>query len=116
MEHKKINDKRRLLQEEYPANLLKAIFGASEVELPVEITFETLTGLEAAVSTLSIREQNLLHLRYRERKTLRELGAVFYITPSRVRQVELAALRKLRKPTRWQMITPHTHDTQGVRV
>lgn len=108
--------KRLILKEEYPGNLIKAIIGASKLVSPAEITSETRAGLEDAISTLSHREQNLLHLRYKDRKTLKEISVLFYVTPGRVRQVESAALRHLRKPERLQKIIQHTHDTKGVML
>ena len=94
-----------ILKEDYPQNLIKAAMAHMEIEPPVEYTPEILAGIECAIKTLSNREQNLLYLRYAQRKTLKEIGEFFGVSPERVSQIERAALRHLRKPDRWKFIT-----------
>jgi len=56
--------------------------------------------IAAALNTLAYREREIIRLRYglagKERHTLAEIGEVFAITRERVRQIELAALSKLK--------------------
>ena len=57
-----------------------------------------------AMETLSSRERRILTLHFgldgKEPKTLREVSTEFNLTSERIRQIEFAALRKLRHPTR----------------
>lgn len=60
--------------------------------------------LEEVLETLTLRERNVLRLRYgledgRER-TLEDVGKIFGVTRERIRQIEAKALRKLRHPAR----------------
>ncbi len=57
---------------------------------------EQLDRLSAALSTLTEREQLILHLYYREELTLREIGLVLDIGESRVCQLHSRAMLKLR--------------------
>ncbi|WP_461811542.1 sigma-70 family RNA polymerase sigma factor [Faecalimonas sp.] len=64
--------------------------------------------LEAALNTLTEREQNIIRLRFglddgRER-TLEEIGQQYNVTRERIRQIEEKALRKLRHPSRTRKI------------
>ena len=65
--------KRKILKEDYPHNLILAAISFWQLEAPAEYTPEVLAGIESAIGTLSNREQNLLHLRYKEGKTLKEI-------------------------------------------
>ncbi|MBQ9695903.1 MAG: RNA polymerase sigma factor RpoD [Oscillospiraceae bacterium] len=60
--------------------------------------------LEEVLSTLTDREANVLRLRFGlidgRARTLEEVGAQFYVTRERIRQIEAKALRKLRHPSR----------------
>ena len=60
--------------------------------------------LEAAMSTLSAREREVLKLRFGledgRTRTLEEVGKIFSVTRERIRQIEAKALRKLRHPKR----------------
>jgi RNA polymerase sigma factor (sigma-70 family) len=52
------------------------------------------------LSTLTPREERLLRLRFFYNKTLREIGLLFNVNSERVRQIEAKALRKLKHPSR----------------
>ncbi len=60
--------------------------------------------LEKAVSTLTLREQKVLRLRFglddNRPRTLEDVGKEFNVTRERIRQIEAKALRKLRHPSR----------------
>jgi RNA polymerase primary sigma factor len=57
-----------------------------------------------ALATLSPREEKVLRMRLgideNREHTLEEIGHEFYITRERIRQLEAAALRKLRRPSK----------------
>jgi RNA polymerase primary sigma factor len=64
--------------------------------------------VESVLLGLTAREQRVLELRYGLRGhrayTLKEVGKIFGLTRERVRQIEKEALRKLRHPSRAQML------------
>jgi RNA polymerase primary sigma factor len=62
------------------------------------------TALDAALSTLSSREERILRLRFWGGLTLEEVGTKFGLTRERIRQIEGQALRKLRHPTRSRLL------------
>ena len=99
-------NKKELLKEDYPMNLLLSIQEVSvyDFDIPVEISNDIRAGIQYAISTLEQREQEIIHLRYVERRTLSEISVHFSISPERVRQIEAVALRNLRMPSRWNYI------------
>lgn len=105
MANESTTDKRSILKEEYPRNLLLAIRGGWQQEEPTELTSDVLAGIEYALSTLNEREQLVLCRRYKEQKTLREIGEEIGVKQERSRQIETAALRKLRYPRNMRFIT-----------
>ncbi|MGH2387341.1 MAG: sigma-70 family RNA polymerase sigma factor, partial [Chloroflexota bacterium] len=64
--------------------------------------------LRDALATLSPREQMVLRLRFGlhdgEAHTLEEIGRVMRVTRERIRQLEMRALRKLRHPSRGELL------------
>ena len=80
------------LNEFYPFNLAAGLF-CEETEIYIP-------GIQAAVETLTEREQKVIYCRYRDRMTLQEVGWQHNVTTERVRQIEAKALRKLRHPTK----------------
>ena len=104
MDENRIAWKRRILLEEYPMNILKAIKDDSDRNLPDEITEENRSGLKCALSTLTEREQNILRYRYVDRLSLAEIGVIIGVNVERIRQIESHALRELRKHKNWYMI------------
>jgi RNA polymerase primary sigma factor len=62
------------------------------------------SGIADALAALDYREREILRLRFGLTDgypyTLSEVGAVFFVTRERVRQIEIAALRKLQQPSR----------------
>ena len=96
----KPKNRKKFLKEEYPYNLISTIIDESvwELSLPTEMTEDHLAGLEFAISQLDEREQTIIRLRYEQRQTFAEIGAVFNISVNRVSQVERKALRKLYHP------------------
>jgi RNA polymerase primary sigma factor len=66
--------------------------------------------LQAAISSLTPREQKVLTLRFGldggPGQTLKEVGREFNVTQERIRQMEAKALRKLRHPKRSKALRP----------
>ena len=64
--------------------------------------------VEDVLGTLSDRERDVLYMRYGlddgRTRTLEEVGNVFGVTRERIRQIEAKALRKLRQPSRANML------------
>lgn len=60
--------------------------------------------LDGVLSTLNPRERDVLRLRFGlddgRAKTLEEIGHIFKVTRERIRQIEAKAMRKLRQPSR----------------
>lgn len=84
----------------YPLNLLQALCPGSEREPPPNL----LASIEAQLDTLTERERQALHLRYRDGRTFskisEELGFSFECT----RQCVAKGIRKLRHPSRLRRI------------
>ena len=90
------------LRDEYPINLLKTI-AAEQTRFEFnadEITEDKLDGLAHIIASLSEREQQILQLRYQERKTLREIGEIVGVTLERIRSQEHSAIYRLASPSR----------------
>lgn len=80
----------------YPFNLVRGIFfGDKEEALKVYVP-----GLLTALETLTERERDVLIRRYCDKMTLRAIGEIHGVTPSRIRENEAKAIRKLRHPLR----------------
>ena len=91
------NDRKEVQDKEWPFNLIRAI--GLEVDDPLEhIPSEMELYLAMCVSTLTDREQYVIHQRYFEQKTLKEVGQLIGTQQERARQIEAKALRKLRHP------------------
>ncbi len=94
-------NKRKILAEEYPRNLLLSLADISLYTkgIPTEhITEDEKEGLAYSISTLSKQEQAILRMRFQERKTLREIGDLIGYTGERVRVLEQNALSWLLTP------------------
>lgn len=85
-------------------------------ETPEEHTLKTLLreDLESVLSTLTVREREVVRLRYGfddgQTKTLEEVGTIFSVTRERIRQIESRALRKLRHPSRNSILREYVYD------
>ncbi len=64
--------------------------------------------VQDVLGTLSERERDVLYMRYGlddgRTRTLEEVGNIFGVTRERIRQIEAKALRKLRQPSRANML------------
>ena len=71
-------------------------------------------SVDQLLSTLHPRERNVLRLRYGilqqegEVMTLSDIGKLYSLKAERIRQIELRALSRLRRPERLQVL----HDVQ----
>lgn len=102
----KPKEKRRKLMESekipYPENLLsdiglELVFGKPEY---TPINDDQMAGLAHALTTIREREQEMIRLRYEEKKTLQEIGDQYELSRERVRQIIAKGVRKLRHPSR----------------
>ena len=91
-------------QNKYPYNLLVAIRGVADKEIPEDMTDDHLAGLEYVLSTLECRERDILLQRYRDGIARKEIAECYGILPERVRQIENKACRKLQPLPKWNYI------------
>lgn len=87
------------LTEIYPINLAKAVLGDDPDARAIYIP-----GISAALGMLTEREEKVLRLRFKDKMTLEQAGKECGVTRERVRQIEAKAIRKLRHPSRANMI------------
>jgi len=52
------------------------------------------------LSTLTPKEERIIRLRFFYNKTLKEVAEMFNVSPERLRQIECKAMRKLKHPSR----------------
>lgn len=90
--------------EEYPFNLLWAIKGHSERQIPDTFTDDHWAGLRYVLSLLDERERGILEQRYDEKKPRSDIADDFDITVERVRQIETKACRKLQRASNWNYL------------
>lgn len=65
----------------------------------IELTIQYLVDC-----TLSEREAKVINMYYKERVTIRQVGGRIGLTPERIRQIKNKAIRKLRHPSRANLI------------
>lgn len=81
----------------YPINLLDEIAGGKwEDELPYDI----IGSLEYVLCQLPEREGRVIHARFRDEKTLREIATSENLSRERIRQIKERAIKKLAHPLR----------------
>lgn len=91
-------------QNAYPYNLLVAIRGMADREIPEVLTKDHLAGLTYVLSTLDDRERDILLRRYRDGSMRSKIAESYGIIPERVRQIENKACRKLQPFAKWNYI------------
>lgn len=92
----------------WPYNLIQIWFGINDEEsvkhyseIMNEHNIEIVeTFIEEVFNTLTEKEKDVLYQRYRDKKTLREVGESFGRSLERTRQIEAKAFRKIRHPSR----------------
>lgn len=78
--------------ENYPLNVVVDLFGEEE-------TYRVyIPGVLDEISKLSQRQAEIIRLRYKEKKTLKECGILFGVGQERIRQLQNSSLRQLRNP------------------
>lgn len=92
------------VNEVYPFNLLRAVKGQSDREIPEVLTDDHLAGIHYVLSLLDERERGILQQRYEEQKLRNEIAEDFDISPERVRQIESKACKKLQRLPNWSYI------------
>lgn len=92
------------VNEVYPFNLLLAVKGQSDREIPEVLTDDHLAGIHYVLSLLDERERGILLQRYEEQKLRHEIAEDFDISPERVRQIESKACKKLQRLPNWSYI------------
>lgn len=72
--------------------------------------------IDGVLQTLSPTEREVLRLRFglddAQSMTLKDIGIFFKVTRERIRQIEVRALRKLRHPTRRNILQGHVKNYQ----
>ncbi len=83
------------------------------------IAYDLRRQTESVLETLSPKEREVIRMRFGltdgAEPTLAELGEKFSLTRERIRQIEAAALRKLREPSRSQRLSVFVEDRKPVR-
>lgn len=93
--------KKTASKDPYPLNLLKEVIIKQGVELPESITYDILAGVQYALGALTDREQQIIHLRYEERKSFAKIAEILSETKESICEQEHFALFKLRKSHWW---------------
>lgn len=88
-------------EREYPFNLIDDIFAD---ELVWEDDADHRAGLEKALGTLAPRERAIVQKVYEEHKSLATIAKEYRLTPQRISEIRLKALRKLRHQSRTKFI------------
>lgn len=88
----------------YPFNLLLAVKGQSDREIPEALSDDHIAGIHYVLSLLDERERGILRQRYEEQRPRNEIAEDFDISPERVRQIESKACKKLQRLPNWNYI------------
>ena len=89
-------DKRKLLAEAYPINLIGTLLRRAVVN--PEITEDILAGIEYALSKLTDVEREVIKLRFAFHMTYKQIGITRGRSENGSRGITVNALRKLRRP------------------
>lgn len=90
----------------WPYNLLDAIISmpGKEQQWETVVNDDQMDGLKEAMKSLTEREYSCVFLYYKDGKTFDHIGSEFGITRERARQIIVKAIRKLRHPSRLNII------------
>lgn len=105
---------------DYPINLYNALFGEKQnPPLPcnkyinsIDKKEKNAVRIEKSINTLKALEKQVILLRFKERLTLSEVGALISKSSARVGQIEAVAIRKLRHPSRIKIIDGHEPEKE----
>ena len=88
----------------WPENLLKEIG-----DVPLTLNEDQMAGLQYAISTLQKREQNVIRQYFEKSLTHKEIGDTAGVSTTRIGQIKMKALRKMRHHTRSDLIRYGLH-------
>ena len=109
--------KRIEIYKEYPFNLITAVFQYDKDWIKKTMSYiipdkDSIQNyiipnyIDKLLETLTDKEAYVLRTRYKEHKSLREVGETIKRDRERIRQIEAKAFRKLRHPYRTRIIRP----------
>lgn len=96
--------KRINIDDEFPLNFIKFLNDDRGLEAPIEMTEDIRNAVIYLISKLQPREQQVIKLRFVERKTFSEIGKIITVTQERVRQILNHVGREIRTPWNWKYI------------
>ena len=73
-------------------------------EMPEVLDFEIKNAITQVLSTLTPREERVIRERFFNNKTLEEVGQILSVTRYRIRQIAAKALRKMKHPSRSEIL------------
>ena len=73
-------------------------------EMPEVLDFEIKNAITQVLSTLTPREERVIRERFFNNKTLEEVGQIFSVTRTRITQIEAKSLRKMKHPSRSEIL------------
>ena len=96
-----MNSKPHGLKDDYPFNLLRDVARAEwEYDLPLDFD----ASLAYVLATLTELESGVIHARYKSFKSLVDIAEDFGVSDSYIQQIKNKALRKLRHPSRLNLL------------
>ena len=102
----------------WPENILKEIGN-----VPLTLNEDQMAGLQYAISTLQKREQNVIRQYFEKSLTHKEIGDTAGVSTTRIGQLKMKALRKMRHHTRSDLIryglhgrNPKTNESVAVHA
>lgn len=96
--------KRISINDEFPLNFIKFLNDDNTEDFNIEITDDMRYGILYLISKLDPREQQIVKLRFIERKTFAEIGKIVSVTQERVRQILAHVGREIKTPLNWRFI------------
>lgn len=96
--------KRISINDEFPLNFIKFLNDDNTEDFNIEITDDMRYGVLYLISKLDPREQQIVKLRFIERKTFAEIGEIVSVTQERVRQILVHVGREIKTPLNWRFI------------
>lgn len=96
--------KRISINDEFPLNFIKFLNDDNTEDFNIEITDDMRYGVLYLISKLDPREQQIVKLRFIERKTFAEIGEIVSVTQERARQILAHVGREIKTPLNWRFI------------
>ena len=92
------------IKDELPLNFIRFLTNDKQDEFNLPITDDIHHAVLYLISKLEPREQQVVKLRFMERKSLDEIGEIVSVTRERVRQILAHVQREIRTPWNWRFI------------